>query len=73
VWDKSATIHFLKPGLGTMTAKFHVSPDTIADLRTRADQGEKIEPLFSVDVVDEQGTVIATVEKRLYVRKKTAP
>jgi len=73
VWDKSATIHFLKPGLGTMTATFHVPPETIADLRTRADRGEKIEPLFSVDVVDEQGNVAARVEKRLYVRKRAAP
>ena len=73
MWDKSATIHFLKPGLGTMRATFHVPPETIEDLRTRADQGEKIEPLFSVDVVDEQETVVATVEKRLYIRRRSAP
>jgi hypothetical protein len=30
-------------------------------------------PLFSVDIVDEQGTVVATVEKLLYVRRRTAP
>ena len=73
VWDKSATIHFIKPGLGTVTATFHVSPETIANLRDRADQGEKIEPLFSVDVVDEQGVVVATIEKRLYVRRRKPP
>jgi acyl-coenzyme A thioesterase PaaI-like protein len=73
VWDKSATIHFRKPGRGTVQATFHVPPETIADLRNRADRGEKSEPLFFADVVDEQGSVIATVEKRLYIRRKTAP
>jgi hypothetical protein len=32
--------------------------------------GEKIEPTFSVDVLDTQGQAIARVEKLLYVRKK---
>jgi acyl-coenzyme A thioesterase PaaI-like protein len=73
VWDKAATIRFLKPGRGTVTAVFYVPPETIEDLRSRADRGEKIEPLFTVDVVDESGEIVATVEKRLYVRRKTAP
>lgn len=28
------------------------------------------EPLFLADIVDEQGAVVATVEKRLYVRRR---
>jgi hypothetical protein len=39
-------------------------------LRAQADREEKIEPLFNVDVLDEQGEVVAQVEKRLYIRKK---
>ena len=70
VWDKAASIQFLKPGRGTVTATFHISPEQIADLRAQADREGKIEPLFIVDVIDEQGEVVAKVEKRLYVRKK---
>ena len=70
VWDKAASIQFMKPGKGTVFATFHVPPETIEELRARADAGEKLEPVFSVNVVDEQGEVVATVEKRLYVRKK---
>ena len=70
VWDKAASIQFLKPGRGTVTATFHVSLEQIADLRAQTDRKEKIEPLFNVDVIDEQGEVVAKVEKRLYVRKK---
>jgi hypothetical protein len=70
VWDKAASIQFVKPGRGTVTAIFHIPPETIEELRAQADAGEKLEPVFTVDVVDEQGEVVARVEKRLYVRKK---
>ena len=71
VWDKAASIQFLKPGRGTVTAAFHISPEQIADLRTQVEQAGKIEPLFNVDVIDEQGEIVAKVEKRLYIRKKS--
>jgi acyl-coenzyme A thioesterase PaaI-like protein len=70
VWDRAASIQFLKPGRGTVTATFHISPEQIAELRAQADREGKIEPLFNVDVIDEQGGVVAKVEKRLYVRKR---
>jgi acyl-coenzyme A thioesterase PaaI-like protein len=70
VWDKAASIQFLKPGRGTVTATFHIAPEQIAELRAQADREGKIEPLFNVDVIDEQGEVVAKVEKRLYIRRK---
>jgi len=70
VWDKAASIQFLKPGRGTVTATFRIAPAQIAELRAQADREGKIEPLFNVDVIDQQGEVIAKVEKRLYIRKK---
>jgi hypothetical protein len=53
-----------------VTATFHISPEQIAELRAQVDREGKIEPLFKVDVADEQSEVVAKVEKRLYVRKK---
>lgn len=70
VWDKAGEIQFVRPGRGTVSADFHIPPETVADLRARADHGEKIEPVFQVDVVDKDGKVVARVQKRLYVRKK---
>ncbi len=72
VWDKAASIKFLKPGRGTVRATFHIPPEKIAEIRAQADAGGKIEPTFTVDVVDEAQQVIAQVEKLLYVRKKKA-
>ena len=70
VWDKAAAIQFVKPGKGTVYATFHISPQTIAAIKAQADAGDKLEPIFNVDVVDGAGEVIAKIEKRLYVRKK---
>ena len=70
VWDKAATIQFLKPGRGTVTATFHIPPERVEEIRRQVDSDQKIEPVFSVDVVDEQGSAVAHVEKLLYVRKK---
>jgi len=70
VWDKAASIQFLQPGRGTVTATFHIPQERIAEIRLEADGGQKIEPTFAVDVLDAQGQAIAHVEKLLYVRKK---
>ncbi len=71
VWDKTASIQFVKPGRGIVHAIFRIPPETVEAIRSQVDAGEKLEPVFTVDVVDEQGEVVARVEKRLYVRKKT--
>jgi acyl-coenzyme A thioesterase PaaI-like protein len=70
VWDKAASIQFLQPGRGTVTAIFHIPQERISEIRLLADGGQKIEPTFVVDVLDVQGKAIARVEKLLYVRKK---
>lgn len=70
VWDKAATIRFKKPGKGIMRASFHLSEEHITEIRTQADSQPKVEPQFQVLVKDADGTVVAEVEKLLYVRKK---
>ncbi len=70
VWDKAAAIRFRKPGKGTMKAVFHVPQEHIEEIRAQADALGKVEPLFQVHVTDEDGNVIAEVDKLLYVRKK---
>ena len=70
VWDKAASIKFVSPGRGTVKAVFQITQERVNGIRAVADCGEKIEPTFSVDVLGEQGQVVAHVEKLLYVRKK---
>lgn len=70
IWDKAATIRFKKPGLSTVSAHFEITPARIQEIRDAADQTYKIEPVFTVNIVDQDGTIIAEVEKLLYVRRK---
>ena len=45
-----------------------LASERIADLPAQADREGKIEPLFNVDVVDEQGEIVAKVGKRVHIR-----
>ena len=71
VWDKSATIDFLKPGRATVTGTYRVTPEEVGDIREKADRGEKVEPVFTAELVADDGEVVARVTKRLWVRKKS--
>lgn len=70
VWDKAASIQFKKPGRGRVKARFYIPSECVEEIRKDADVKGKIEPIFKVNVVDDDGQVIAQVEKLLYVRRK---
>ena len=70
VWDKTSTIDFVAQGRGTVTAHFILNDDQIAKIKRKTSTGEPYFPKFSVDIVNESGEVIATIEKQLYIRKK---
>ena len=72
VWDKAASIRYRKPGKGTVRAEFRLSDAQLDDIRDKLKALPKCEPTFRVEVKDEQGIVIAEVEKLLHVRLKDA-
>lgn len=71
VWDQSATIDFLKPGRGTVRATVRVTDAEVAAIRDATSEGEKHLPSWTLEVVDEEGDVVARVSKTLYVRRRT--
>lgn len=70
VWDKAASIRFKKPGRGKMTASFRLSEERIQEIRDALQSQPKIERVFTVEVKNESGDVVAEVEKLLHIRKK---
>jgi acyl-coenzyme A thioesterase PaaI-like protein len=70
VWDKTASIDFVRPGRGTVSVVFVLPDERVESIRRDAQSGQKLLPTFELDVVDERGEVVARVEKVLYVRKK---
>ncbi len=71
VWDKAAHIQFKKPGKGKVSAHFIISDEEVQSIRQEVESKGKWEPLFTIEVKDESNEVVAFVEKKLWVKKKT--
>ncbi|SEO83095.1 Acyl-coenzyme A thioesterase PaaI, contains HGG motif [Halorientalis persicus] len=67
VWDKAAEIRFKKPGESDLYATFEVSDAEVAEIQQALEDEESIDREYTVDLVDEDGVVHATVEKTLHV------
>lgn len=72
VWDKAASINFIKPGKGTLRAIFNFTGAELAAVRHEADEKGKIQFDRSVDIINAEGETVAEVVKTLYVRRKDA-
>ncbi len=70
VWDKAATILFKKPGRETLHARFAVTDEELAAIRAELDLQRSADRTYMVELVDGSGTICATVEKLIYVRKR---
>lgn len=70
VWDKSSCIEFVKPGIGTVFAKFSITDDQIENILKNTGEGKKYYPEFQVTVTDEKNEIVAKVKKIEYIRRK---
>lgn len=68
IWDKSADVDFISPGIGRLTAEFHLEDEQLHEIREMTAEGDKFFPEFVVCIRDQQGTLVAKVTRRLYVR-----
>tara|TARA_R110002096_G_scaffold6206_10_gene28616 strand:+ start:29193 stop:29678 length:486 start_codon:yes stop_codon:yes gene_type:complete len=72
VWDKSASIKFLKPAKGTIRGVFEIDHQHLSAIHDEVSALGKNTYRFETDLVDEHGVVVAQVEKEVYVRMKSA-
>ncbi|MEW6992777.1 DUF4442 domain-containing protein [Colwelliaceae bacterium MEBiC 14330] len=70
VWDKSADIDFIKPGKGKVSAHFLISQQLIDEVINNTASGKKYLPQIPVFIKDQQGDIVAKLNRKLYVRKK---
>ena len=70
VWDKAAAIRFKRPGASKVHAQFRLTTKQIEEFKNELDEKNKIEPVLTVIIKDQEGNVIAEVDKTLYIRKK---
>ena len=70
VWDQAARIKFIRPGRGRVVARFHLSQKQIDEIHIQTQSGAVFRPEYEVEIVDEEGQVVAQVVKQEYIRKK---
>jgi acyl-coenzyme A thioesterase PaaI-like protein len=69
VWDKAATIRFLKPGRSTLTARFVVDEAETDAIRRILETAPSVDRVYQVELIDADGVPHAAVSKTVYIRK----
>lgn len=70
VWDKSATIRYMKPGRSTLFARVVVEESELEAIRKALETERSVDRVYVLDLTDAEGVVHARVEKTLYIRRK---
>lgn len=70
VWDKASSIHFKKPGNGSLYAKAFITDEEIKSIKTELQNTDKIDRVYHLDLIDESGNICASVEKTIHIRNK---
>ena len=72
VWDKAASIEFIKASKKDLSAVIRISDQIIEEIKQKTENGQKYLPTFTIEIRDEDGELVATAEKVIYVRKRAA-
>ena len=70
VWDKAATIEFRRPGRSTLYATFALGDEELESIKADLMEKPAVDRVYRTDLIDEEGTVCASVEKTIYIRRK---
>jgi acyl-coenzyme A thioesterase PaaI-like protein len=71
VWDKAASIRYRKPRVGRVRAEFRLSEERLAEIRAVLEVEGRYDARFVVEVKDDEGEVVAEVERVVYCAKKS--
>ena len=70
VWDKFASIEFIAPGRGTVTATFSLDKTQIETIKRETALCDKYIAELPVDIRNENDEIVAAATKHIYVRLK---
>ncbi len=72
VWDRAATIYFRKPGRSKLYAEFTLEEAELETIRRETAEKASVDRVYLVELKDAEGTVCASIEKTLYIRREDA-
>jgi acyl-coenzyme A thioesterase PaaI-like protein len=67
VWDKEADVRFKKPGTTDLHATFELPDAELDAIRAGLENQDSVDRVYTVDLVDDEGVVHATVHKTLHI------
>ena len=70
VWDKAASIEYKRPGRSTLYARFEVDQAELDSIRAELEQKDKLDRVYQAELIDEEGSICASIEKTIYFRRK---
>lgn len=70
VWDRTASIDFVRPGRGTVSARFFIEDGEVAAIREIVQREKKTDRSFAAEVRDEDDNIVAHMNKGLYIRRR---
>lgn len=70
VWDKAATIRFLKPGRTDLTAEFQLTEEDVAVVKAALQEQGRMDWVRKIAILNNQGEVVAEVDKVISIQKK---
>ena len=72
VWNKSASIRFMRPGRETLYAKFVLDDAELEAIRTGLESSGRIERTYEVELANAAGVVHATCQQVISIRRREA-
>lgn len=69
VWLKSASIQYIRPGRSVLSFSIQLTLEDISEAKSILDMEGKFIKSFPLKIYDKSGTLCATVESEIYIRK----
>lgn len=71
IWDKSASISYVKPGRTDVIAEFTLSEEDIAAIVSSLEKSDRLLWTRQIEIKDLGGEVVARVDKTISIKKKS--
>ena len=72
IWDKSASIDYLKPGKGKVRAIFEISNEELMSMKEKVDEVGRMDFTFHTYITGPGDVKVARVVKEIYIRRKAS-
>ena len=68
IWDKAASIRYLKPGKTDLTAEFILTDEDLDDIRQKVQQHGRMIWTRKIEIKDQENELVAEVEKVISIK-----